>query len=151
MAREAPGALSSLEDRAHGVELTLPADPELFSLARLTVSTVAARLDFTIEDIEDLRLAVDELCTICAKGAGAGSRLRLCLASDARTLRVECSVNGVTEIPGERGELLAGMTADELSLRILSELVDAYTLSPLSDGIREGSIEKRRATPDAGN
>ena len=33
-----------------------------WSLARLTAATVASRADFDVEEIEDLRLAVDELC-----------------------------------------------------------------------------------------
>jgi hypothetical protein len=44
------------------VELTLPAGADLMSLARYAVATVATRAGFGIDEIEDLRLAVDELC-----------------------------------------------------------------------------------------
>ena len=46
-------------DRAD-VELRLPADGAYASVLRTTTAALAARLDFTIDDIEDLRIAVAE-------------------------------------------------------------------------------------------
>ncbi len=43
------------------VELTLPAGSDLIVLARFTAVTLGSRAGFDIEEIEDLRLAVDEL------------------------------------------------------------------------------------------
>ena len=42
------------------VELRLPADGAYASVLRTTTAALAARLDFTIDDIEDLRMAVAE-------------------------------------------------------------------------------------------
>ncbi|MGA8256523.1 MAG: anti-sigma factor [Nocardioides sp.] len=42
------------------VELRLPADSAYASVLRTTTAGLAARLDFTIDDIEDLRIAVGE-------------------------------------------------------------------------------------------
>ena len=44
------------------VELTIPVRSDLLILARLTAAAMAARAEFGIEDIEDLRLVVEELC-----------------------------------------------------------------------------------------
>ncbi len=44
------------------VELTLPVRADLVVLARFAAGTIASRADFDVEEIEDLRLAVDELC-----------------------------------------------------------------------------------------
>ena len=46
----------------HGdvVEVRLPADVIYISILRLTAAGLAARCELTIDDIEDLRLAVDE-------------------------------------------------------------------------------------------
>jgi len=44
------------------VELTFPVRSDLLVLARLTAAALASRADFGIEDIEDLRLVVEELC-----------------------------------------------------------------------------------------
>ncbi len=42
------------------VELRLPADGAYASVLRTTTAALAARIDFTIDDIEDLRMAVAE-------------------------------------------------------------------------------------------
>ena len=58
------------------VELTIPVRADLVVLARLTAATVASRADFDVEEIEDLRLAVDELCISQVQGGGDYSGLR---------------------------------------------------------------------------
>ncbi len=45
------------------VEMSIPASAEFISVARLAVSGVAARMNFTIEDIEDIKVALSEACT----------------------------------------------------------------------------------------
>src|SRR6478735_186614 len=47
------------QDRAD-VELRIPADGAYVSVLRTTTAGLAARLDFPIDDIEDLRIAVGE-------------------------------------------------------------------------------------------
>jgi hypothetical protein len=133
------------------VELSMPVRPEPWALARLTVSTIASRLDFGYEDVEDLRLAIDELCTSCAAGSGPASRLRLCFESDPDSLRVECVVDHVSErveVAADEEALgdasLGGITVGELSRMILAELVDRYSVGPAVSGERRGYLEKRR-------
>lgn len=46
------------------VELRLPVDSAYVSVLRATTVSLAARLDFTIDDIEDLRMAVGEACAM---------------------------------------------------------------------------------------
>src|SRR5579859_7486689 len=45
------------------------------STLRLSAASLAARCDLTIDDIEDLRLAVDEACALLLPHARAGSTL----------------------------------------------------------------------------
>lgn len=45
------------------IKLTLPTKPEYVSLARLTIASVANNMGFSIEDVEDLKVAVSEACT----------------------------------------------------------------------------------------
>ena len=57
------------------VELRLPADGAYVSVLRTTTAGLAARLDFTIDDIEDLRIAVGEACALVLPEADEGSTL----------------------------------------------------------------------------
>lgn len=45
------------------VSLTVPALAEFVGVVRLAVSGIAARLNFAIEEIEDIKVAVSEACT----------------------------------------------------------------------------------------
>jgi serine/threonine-protein kinase RsbW len=44
------------------VVLTVPADGAYLSVLRTATAGLAARLHFTLDEIEDLRIAVDEAC-----------------------------------------------------------------------------------------
>ena len=52
--------------RSHGTEdqvsIRMPADGAYLSVLRTATAGLAARLDFTLDEIEDLRIAVDEAC-----------------------------------------------------------------------------------------
>lgn len=45
------------------IELALPINPAYVSAARLTASSIANRMNFDIEEIEDIKTAVSEACT----------------------------------------------------------------------------------------
>lgn len=57
------------------VEVRIPADVVYVSTLRLTAASLAARCDLTIDDIEDLRLAVDEACALLLPHAAPNSTL----------------------------------------------------------------------------
>jgi len=57
------------------VELRLPADGAYVSVLRTTTAGLAARLDFTIDDIEDLRIAVGEASAMVLPEAADDSAL----------------------------------------------------------------------------
>lgn len=51
------------KQRAKVVELRIPSLPEFVGVARLTLSGVASRMNFSYDDIEDLKIALAEACT----------------------------------------------------------------------------------------
>lgn len=100
------------------VELSIPVQADLVVLARLTAATVAGRAGFGVEDIEDLRLAVEELC-LSLVGTRDDGRLHLAFDCENDTIKVQCWY----EMAGPAAN---GDGADDLSLRILDALVDSH-------------------------
>jgi serine/threonine-protein kinase RsbW len=73
-------ALSNSTDDAaaldgDSVEVRVPADVAYVATLRLMAASLAARCDLTIDDIEDLRLAVDEACALLLPHAAPAARL----------------------------------------------------------------------------
>jgi serine/threonine-protein kinase RsbW len=62
-------------DARSDVELRLPADGAFASVLRTLTASLAARLDFTLDDIEDLRIAVSEAVAMVLDEADAGADL----------------------------------------------------------------------------
>jgi serine/threonine-protein kinase RsbW len=57
------------------VHLTVPADGGYLGVLRTATAGLAARLQFALDEIEDLRIAVDEACAILLQQAVPGSVL----------------------------------------------------------------------------
>src|SRR3954462_13050383 len=66
------------------VRLAVPATAEFLRLARVTAAGLASRLGFTFDEVDDLRLAIDELCfaLIGAKGRQGTVQLRYQVLDD---------------------------------------------------------------------
>ena len=101
------------------VEVRIPADVVYVSTLRLTAASLAARCDLTIDDIEDLRLAVDEACALLLPHASQTSTL------DARfelhTGRLTVDTRVATDITALNAEI-ARIVARQQELR---EQIDA--------------------------
>ncbi|MBG91163.1 MAG: hypothetical protein CL521_05040 [Actinobacteria bacterium] len=55
------------------ISMKVPSVPELVSVVRLAVSGLANRLNFTVEEIEDIKICVSEACTNVVQHAYAKS------------------------------------------------------------------------------
>jgi serine/threonine-protein kinase RsbW len=123
---------------ADDVELTIPVQADLVVLARLTAATVASRADFDVEEIEDLRLAVNELCLSLVNGGGSG-RLHLVFSRDEDLIEVSCSYYaGSPGVPTP-----SDGSSEGLSSRILDALVDEHGQAD-EDGQARAWLRKRR-------
>lgn len=120
------------------IRVTIPAQARFLRIARLTAAGVAGDLGFDLRDIEDLRVAIDEMCAVVIESAPAEVDLALtyqavdgCLEIDGR-----CPLAGPPpEIHPIARELLS-MTADEFEVG--------------SDGTaRTFRLVKRRTDPPA--
>ena len=81
------------------VLLELPATTALLRVARVAVASLAAELPFTLQDIDDLRVAVDELAAVAIEGCGAEDRLELRMWLDREAVEVEGRVRGAGPVP----------------------------------------------------
>jgi serine/threonine-protein kinase RsbW len=126
------------------VGLTIPSGADLLVLARLTAATVASRAGFDVEEVEDLRLAVDELCVALIR-PGTDGRLTLEFVRDADLIEVRCSYEVLQTAPSAEpdDDLIEG-----LSDRILDALVDEHGRL-LVDGSEQAWLRKRRARQQA--
>jgi serine/threonine-protein kinase RsbW len=75
---------------ADQVTVRMPADGAYLSVLRTATAGLAARLDFTLDDIEDMRIAVDEACAMLLGQAVPGSSLECSfdLSPDDMTITV---------------------------------------------------------------
>lgn len=107
----------SADADANLVTLFLPAAVEHVQLARLVAAGVAGRLGWDVDTIEDLRIAVDELCIAAIDAAAAGGDLRLEYRWDRETVRVE----GTRPAPARPNPRVS-----DLSTEILDALADEW-------------------------
>ena len=66
--------------RRREVRLTLPADAQYIRVARLLAAGVAVPAGFGVDEAEDLRIALDELCSTLVEATPAGGEIALLIA-----------------------------------------------------------------------
>jgi hypothetical protein len=131
------------------IQLSFPASGDLVVLARFTAATVAARAGFDIDEIEDLRLAVDELCvSLGPLGDGASVRMEFGRLDD--TVTVVCTVDGpVGDGPSAGdGPNPLRVPANELSEQLLDALVEEHGRE-MRDGHLSAWMSMRRGVAGA--
>jgi serine/threonine-protein kinase RsbW len=74
------------------VAIKLPAAGAYLSVLRTATAGLAARLDFTLDEIEDLRIAVDEACAMLLSQAVPGADLECQFSLDSSSMRISVSV-----------------------------------------------------------
>jgi serine/threonine-protein kinase RsbW len=72
------------------VTIRMPAEGAYLSVLRTATAGLAARLDFTLDEIEDLRIAVDEACGMLLSQSAPGGSLacNFTLSDDSMTIAV---------------------------------------------------------------
>ncbi|MEV0649826.1 anti-sigma regulatory factor [Phytomonospora sp. NPDC050363] len=103
-------------DDAEVIEVQVPVDPAYLAVLRTAAAGLATRLRFTLGEIEDLRIAVDEAAAMLIAGSGGKST-----AGDEMTCRFDVTDDDVTvsvSVPGI-GRLLGG---DTIPWRVLNAL-----------------------------
>jgi hypothetical protein len=111
------------------VELSLAADAQMLFLARMTGAAVASRAEFEYEQLEDLRLAIDELCVrLMSTGISNGRITLLFQWGDSGDIDVMGTLapDGDPSGNGQHPVPITTLPPNELSERILDALVDDH-------------------------
>jgi serine/threonine-protein kinase RsbW len=80
------------EQTADYVQVKMPAESAYLSVLRTAAAGLAARLDFTLDEIEDLRIAIDEACAMLLAQAIPGTDLECVFELGADQVTITVSV-----------------------------------------------------------
>ncbi|MFI8565280.1 ATP-binding protein [Rhodococcus sp. NPDC078407] len=139
--------VSKIEELERGsgapVELRVRAEADQLPVVRAVAETLVVLSDFTLDDIADVKLVVDEVCSQLIKGSVADSELS-CLFSvgDSGIRIVVTSTLAATSVPKK----------DSFGWHVLQTLTDSIELraddAAEHDAVRTVAIDvvKRRST-----
>ena len=71
------------------VTVRIPAAPKYLQVVRLVAAGLASRLRFTIDDIEDLKIAVDELAAYLTGAQGRDGMLEITFSVEDDRIEIE--------------------------------------------------------------
>jgi serine/threonine-protein kinase RsbW len=94
-----------MPERAQLAELKIPADGEFIPVAKMVVASLASQLGFTLEEIDELKIAVAQGCEAIIEEAqelwgGYRGVLRLAYGMTERGIVVDVSVLAPKALPG---------------------------------------------------
>ena len=119
------------------VAITIPASPAYLHVVRLVAAGLASRLRFTLDDIEDLKIAVDEMAAYLTGSNGRDGELEIRFTIHAGRLEIR----GLGHFsPGQK--IRTDLT--EFSRMILDTVVDSASLEQ-SDGVPTFSLVKSKS------
>jgi hypothetical protein len=112
------------------IELTIPPDPRLLRLVRLVASGLASTAGFDVDELDDLRIAVDEAVSALLEG-GDGSRMPMRFDVEGGQVAMSASTPTTTDDPLDADRL-------EISTQILAAVCDEHDLQ-----VKDGRLEVR--------
>ena len=125
-------------NNADHIRLSFPANPAYVSSARLTASSIANRIKFDIDEIEDIKTAVSEACIYIIKRSAhlSQSNFEICFMPG----KGEMSVEIVASNTGCKGA-----DSEEMSLMMIKALVDEFSITgPAENQISINMVKKHK-------
>ena len=119
------------------VRLEVPALPEFLRISRIMAAGVASRVGFTLDEVEDLRIAIDEVCFSMVGARGRTGTIALRYLLDADGLSVEGTGRFSDGLGNEP-------TISALSKQILAAVVDECELSAGEEGPQFRLVKRHR-------
>ncbi len=99
-------------------EIRLPAETAYVAVLRMAASGIAARLDFTLDDVEDLRMAVSEACAMVLTDATPGGSLTARFFLDQGRIGVQIAADAADPTAPD---------PDSFAWQVLTTTADAVT------------------------
>lgn len=111
--------MSSSEPGSDAIELTFPASSRYVRLSRLAAASLATELDFDVEEVDDLRIAVDEVVTLLVDGEHGGRiSIRFLTGEDSLTVQGSCDATaGAAPEVSDLVEAILSATTDHHEIR----------------------------------
>lgn len=118
----------------HVVRIVIPAHNRFLRVARLTAAGIAGDLGFGLQDLDDVRVAVDELCAVIIHDVdpNAEIELRYVIGED------HLEISGRCTHPGPEPEL------DVVAAELLRMTTDEYQVDADGSGRSFRMVRRRR-------
>ncbi len=123
------------------VLLAVPASGAYLGVLRTATAGLAARLQFTLDEIEDLRIAVDEACAMLLTQAVPGADLECSFELTSDAIRIDVSV---LTLDGQEP------SRETFAWTVLTALAGEVDSSVGADDRVTLSLHKRKASVEAG-
>jgi serine/threonine-protein kinase RsbW len=121
------------------VILTIPASTRHVRFARIVAAGMAAELGFDVDAVEDVRIAVDELCFVLIDSRSISESITLTYRGADGELMVE----GLSQLR-DGTDPMAAPAHPELSKEILEAVVDEHDVRA-ENGVQSFRFTKRNA------
>jgi serine/threonine-protein kinase RsbW len=105
------------------IEFRIPASPGYVRIARLAVGDMGGRVGFSVDELDDVRLAIDEVCATLISAGGTVLEIRMQAVDRALT------------IEGSSPDARNAAAPTELSEILLSALVDSCVFTTRDDAV----------------
>lgn len=106
------------------IEMSLPFKAEYVSVARLTVSGIAARMGFDIEAVEDIKVALSEVCSkLVTAGSKSADRYVIIFVMHMKKIEI------LIQCEDRKLASLFGKNDDELGISIIEALMDSFKVN----------------------
>lgn len=101
------------------MQLEVPAESRHLHIVRLTAAGAAAEAGLSAEEVEDVKIAIDELCSVYIAATSGQERITLRFEASSDSLAIEATAPA-------KGDLIV----DDLARTILDATVDTLAVGP---------------------
>lgn len=132
--------MNNADALSESIQLSLPINAAYVSAARLTASSIANRMVFDIDEIEDIKAAVSEACTFVIKNLPqqAQDSFKIVFGIEKDSLTISISINAA---------LPMSALQEEIGIIMIKALVDDIRFPPSdADRFKIDMIKKHKKT-----